>query len=185
MIKRKKLSILSTSIMFLFAFAAVALAASVTGLTPVGDGVSTDWTPSTGTDHFAVVDEATCNGTDDYNYTETIGDTDSYVIDLSSVPDGATVTGIFITPCGSKHKKGGPTSQMSVLYRWDGVNSNEGIYFMTSNSNVPSTMITAPFTGLSLVKQATSTLEVDFTNRAGRKGLRLSRVGVDIEYTTP
>jgi hypothetical protein len=43
-----------------------------------GNGTHTDFTPSTGTDHGALVDEATPNGDTDYNASSTVGHRDSY-----------------------------------------------------------------------------------------------------------
>jgi hypothetical protein len=43
-----------------------------------GNGTHTDWTPSTGTDHGALVDEATPNGDTDYVSSSTVGHRDSF-----------------------------------------------------------------------------------------------------------
>jgi hypothetical protein len=49
---------------------------------PVSDGTTTDFTCSTGTDHYALVDEATPSSTD-YNYSNTVNDIDLYGIDTT------------------------------------------------------------------------------------------------------
>ncbi|SFM12805.1 hypothetical protein [Nitrosomonas communis] len=46
---------------------------------PSADGNYTDWTPSTGTSHYALVDDPTPNTTD-YNASNVIGQKDSYVM---------------------------------------------------------------------------------------------------------
>lgn len=47
---------------------------------PTSDGHYTQWTPKTGTDHFAMVDETTFDGEATYNYDNTVGHKDSYGI---------------------------------------------------------------------------------------------------------
>lgn len=58
----------------------------VTPLLPTADGNYTAWTPSTGTSHFALVDEQTPNGDTDYNAATTEGDKDSYT--FANLPTG-------------------------------------------------------------------------------------------------
>lgn len=55
-------------------------------LLPDADGNYTAFTPSTGTSHFALVDEQTPNGDTDYNSATTEGDKDSYT--FPSLPTG-------------------------------------------------------------------------------------------------
>jgi hypothetical protein len=47
---------------------------------PTGDGAHTDWTPSTGVNHWANVDEVTPNGDTDYNSTNTLNNIDTYTL---------------------------------------------------------------------------------------------------------
>lgn len=47
---------------------------------PTEDGTYTQWTPKTGTDHFAMVDEVAFDGEATYNYDNNVGDKDSYGI---------------------------------------------------------------------------------------------------------
>src|SRR5689334_12259935 len=76
--------------------------AAITGtLLPVSDGHYAQWTPSTGTSHFANVDETPCNTTD-FNSTTVVRNRDSYGVSVSSIPDGATITQIDIKPCASR-----------------------------------------------------------------------------------
>lgn len=52
---------------------------TVEGLLPTGDGASTDWTPSTGSTHYVLVDDpATALDTADYVASSTIGHEDYY-----------------------------------------------------------------------------------------------------------
>jgi hypothetical protein len=110
------------SFIILALFIGTAYASSLTGL-PKADGTYAQWTPSTGTAHWSLVDEAACNGTTDYVSVTTTGNRDSYVISTSSIPSGAVVTQIAIKPCASRNSAGGGSSQLDVFYRFNGANS--------------------------------------------------------------
>jgi len=67
-------------------------------LYPNADTADADWTPSTGVDHFATVDETTVNGDTDYVVSGTVGDLDLYdVTDLGVTPD--SVQAVRVTLC--------------------------------------------------------------------------------------
>jgi len=51
---------------------------SIVALYPTSDGTYTDFTPSTGSDHYALVDESQLVGDTDHNESSTIGHKDSY-----------------------------------------------------------------------------------------------------------
>lgn len=53
-------------------------------LYPRADGDYTDWTPLTGSDHFAMVDEHQIDGDGSYVYDTNVGDKDSYYLDFLS-----------------------------------------------------------------------------------------------------
>lgn len=167
-----------------FAFSYFA-SADVTGsLLPSSDGNYLQWTPKTGSTHYTMVDESSCNGTTDYNRTTTVGKRDSYGISLSSVPNGATITAIEITPCASRHQTGNGSATMNVFYRWNGADSSDaGNYSLTGTTPVNLTATT--FSGLLLAKDSLSTLEVGAVLSAGNKGVRLSRIAVRVIYTPP
>ena len=70
-------------------------------LYPSADTADADWTPSTGTDHYATVDETTVNGDAGYVASGTVGDLDLYEIgDLPFVPDG--IHAVQVTMCARK-----------------------------------------------------------------------------------
>lgn len=71
---------------------------------PSADGTYTDFTPSTGTDHYALVDEATPS-TSDYNESGTSGHQDSYVMqNVSSIP--GTIFGVQVNVLAHKDDAG-------------------------------------------------------------------------------
>lgn len=53
---------------------------------PDGDGAVTEWTPSTGTDHYALIDDATFDDTDSVG-TQDAGDTDRVTLPSLGFPD--------------------------------------------------------------------------------------------------
>lgn len=183
----KLLKLMVTSFLFIstLVFAHIILADTTGDILPSGDGNYTAWTPSSGATHYTMVDEATCNGKTDYNYTDTTGDRDSYVASLSSVSNGSTITAIEITPCASRNKNGGgpgASAVLDVFYRFDGNDSaDSGNYALTGTN--PQNLTATTFSGLSLVKGASSSLEAGAVYTSGNKGARLSRVAVKITYT--
>ena len=155
---------------------------STGALLPSSDGTYLQWTPKTGSTHYTMVDESTCNGTTDYNSTNTVGNRDSYGISLSSVPNGAIITAIEIAPCASRNKSGGGSATMNVFYRYSGSDSADaGNYALTGLT--PTELASTTFSGLSLAKDAASTLEIGAVLSAGTRGARLSRIATKITYT--
>jgi hypothetical protein len=70
-------------------------------LYPTADTADADWTPSTGVDHYATVDEATVNGDAGYIASGTVGDLDLYdVSDLGVMPD--SIQAVQVTLCARK-----------------------------------------------------------------------------------
>ena len=84
---------------FLLSAVATVIAASTSSLLPTGEGTYLQWTPKSGSTHYTMVDESSCNGTTDYVSTTVTGSRDSYQVSLSSIPDGSTITNIAVTPC--------------------------------------------------------------------------------------
>ena len=169
----------------LLAFGSVILASALTtaSLMPTGVGSYSAWTPSAGSVHYTLVDETTCNGTTDYVSTATAGARDSYAVSLASVPDGATITGISLTPCASKDKQSG-TALMSVFYRLNGVNGATSSAYSLSGSN-PTVLAASTYSGLSVVKNASTTLESGAVYLSGSTGARLSNLATVVTYTVP
>lgn len=68
---------------------------TITTLYPTADGTHTDFTPSTGTDHYALVDEAQISGATDYNESSTVGHKDSY--DVTTFSGSGTIHAVQVT----------------------------------------------------------------------------------------
>ena len=166
-------------------FASPVFASSAGPLVPISDGNYAQWTPSAGTSHFANVDETPCNGTTDYNSTTGVGNRDSYGVNLSSVPNGATITQIEVKPCAGRSANGGSSDPvMNVFYRTGGANSSDaGSYSLTSTNVVD--LATTSFSGLSITKGSGTSLEVGavLSSAPTNKGARLSRIAATLTYT--
>lgn len=160
---------------------AVAVASTSSSLLPTGVGNYSAWTPSTGSTHYTLVDETTCNGSTDYVSTNTLNNRDSYSVSLSSIPDGSLITGISITPCASRNTN--KASTMAVFYRLNSVDSSNGSSYTLSGTS-PVNLTATSFTGLSVTKTSTTTLESGAILLSGTGGARLSRLATVITYTT-
>ncbi len=173
---------IALSIVAVFLSAQLVFADSTGSILPSSDGTYLQWTPKTGTTHYTMVDESTCNGTTDYNSTNTVGNRDSYGVSLASVPNGSTITAVEITPCASRNQNGGGSATMDVFYRYNGVDSaGAGSYALTGTT--PTQLAATTFSGLSLVKGSSSALQVGAVLSAGTKGARLSRLATVVTYT--
>ena len=164
--------------------AALVVFASTSGvLLPISDGNYTQWTTSSGATHSTLVDESNCNGTTDYNFTTTVGNRDSYGIDISGVPTAAKITQIDITPCASRNSSGAANPVMNVFYRFDNTDSSDqGSYSLTGTT--PIALSTTSFSSLSLFKKTGSSLEMGAVLTSGNRGARLSRIQGFVTYTS-
>lgn len=170
--------------LFLFAFASFAPTASASttaALYPQSDGTYTQWTTSSGSAHFSLVDEASCNGNTDYVRETTVGERDSYNINISSIPNNATISQISITPCAYRDSAGGTNPVFGVFYRLNGANSGTGGYTLTSTT--PATLGTTNYAGLSTIKTAGTTLQIGGLLSSGAAGARLSNISVVVTYS--
>ncbi len=157
--------------------------ASWSTLLPTGAGTYADWTPSTGITHYTLVDETTCNGVTDYVRTTTVGHRDSFAVSLASIPDGSRITRIDVKPCASRQTGGGAAPIMKLFYRLNGVNSSDAGSYSLSGTT-PTELASTSWTGLSITKTSTTTLETGALLFSGTKGARLSRLATAIEYAT-
>ena len=178
--------------LFLVSFLAVlflllskqSFASTTSALVPTSAGTYSQWSPNTGSTHYTLVDESTCNGNTDFNRETTVGQRDSYGISLASIPNGATITQISITPCASKNTSGGSNTTFDVFYRLNGVDSPDMPGYMLSTTT-PGLLSATNYTGLSITKSGSTTLEIGGVYTAGNKGVKLSQISTVITYTIP
>lgn len=180
----QKLFIASFAIITLVFVPSSAFADQTGTLFPTSDGFYSDWTPKSGSIHYTMVDEDVCNGTTDFVRTGSVSDRDSYGIDLSSIPNGATISQIDITPCASRAGGGtGGTVVLDLFYRLNGVDSADAGGYNPLGAT-PVLLSTTSFTGLSTVKSSGSSLEIGAVlNANSGKTIRLGQLSTVITYT--
>lgn len=127
------------------AFAQAALADTTSTLLPVSDGAFVQWATSSGTTHYTLVDEATCNSDTDYTYANTVGKQDSYGVSIASIPNGATITSISATPCASRNANGSGSSTLNLFYVYNGIKSANGTGYALGGSIKPTTLAATSF----------------------------------------
>lgn len=100
---------------------------AVRGVLPNGDGASTGLTPSTGSSHFALVDDpASANNDNDYNRAVNVGDRDLYDYEnLTGLLNGP-IAGVMVSSDMRMETTG--TATMKVVVRQGGVNFDQATH---------------------------------------------------------
>ncbi len=163
----------------------VTFAAQTAVLLPTSDVIG-QWTPSVGTSHFANVDETPCNNATDFNSTTVVGGRDSYGVDVSSVPNGAVITQIDISPCAARFNTGGAGNPvMNVFYRYGSAATSTDMGNYSATSTTYSTFATSTYSISLTPKTATSTLAIGavLTSAPNQKGVQLSRIATVLTFT--
>lgn len=94
------------------------------GQLPNSDGATLQWTPSTGTTHYTLVDDATPGGDTDYVSDATAGHIDTYGYPSVGVGSGATVLGVMVRLIARKDDAG--TRTIDQVVRRGGTNYATG-----------------------------------------------------------
>ena len=98
---------------------------------PNADGTYTGLTPSTGSDHYALVDEPQLVGETDYNYGSAIGDKDTY--DMTTYSESGNVLGVQI--CAAVRNSSTGTMKVRTMCRSGTTpTDNEGADFAISQT---------------------------------------------------
>jgi len=109
---------------------------------PDGDGNYTQFTPSTGTAHWSLVDETTPNTTD-YNSGANIGDRDSYTYAALSAITSQTIYGVQINAAALKSDSG--SRSLGTMSRLSGTNKDgSGAALSTSQTYISEIQETDP-----------------------------------------
>jgi len=158
-------------------------------LRPFADGGedSASWTNSSsvscsGTNCYLEVDETSggscvsSDGDTSYITTGTNGATQTFDIDESSIPDGATITQIDITVCARRAQGG---VQIQTRRCVDGSCTSSGSNIAPGTSYAESTQ---SHTGLSITKSGSTDLEIGVLNNASKIS-RVSQISAVVTYT--
>lgn len=148
---------------------------------PTGDGFYKQFTPKSGTIHYTHVDESPCNGTTDYVSTTVVGSRDSYALNISNIPNGATISQITLKPCASNNSGGG-SGAVKVFYRLNGSTSPDvGTYSLSGTA--PTDLATTSI-AVNILRTSSTTIESGVVFSSGTKGARISRLATAITYDT-
>ena len=193
---KKKLVFLGGIVVLLLLFGVQTVNADTTStLRPVADGGddSASWSNTGGTACNATgcyleVDESagsSCTDSDgDTSFIEASanGANQTFDIDISSIPDGATISQIDITVC-QKRVGSAPPNKFQTRKCVDGVCSNFG----TDNAAAGNyTEVTQSHAALSILKTATTDLEVGVSITDTKdKLVRISQISAIVTYTIP
>ena len=114
---------------------------------PNSDGGASQWTPSTGTAHYACVDDATPGGDTDYVSDATAGHRDTYGFPALPVGSSATVKAVQVRMWARKDDAG--TRTIDAVARIGGTNYDNGsaLALSTSYSAQEARYLTDPSTG--------------------------------------
>lgn len=105
------------------------------GQLPNSDGGVLQWTCSTGSTHYQMVDDATPGGDTDYVSDSTSGDRDTYGFPSLPVGTGSTVYGVMVRIWARKDDAGART--VTGVVRIGGVNYDNGTTYAITSSYVP------------------------------------------------
>ena len=181
--------LLTLLIIFAISVFTVVFADTSSTLRPTADGGddSASWTNTGGTacnatDCYLEVDESaggSCTNSDgdtSYITSGTNGANQTFDIDESGIPDGATITQIDITICATRQQGG---VQMQTRRCVDASCTNSGVNIAPGVSYGETTQ---SHTGLSIVKSGSTDIEVGVSNTAAKNG-RVSQISAVITYT--
>ncbi|MBI2062965.1 MAG: hypothetical protein HYT61_01850, partial [Candidatus Yanofskybacteria bacterium] len=190
-----KLLILAVVIGLMFLYTQTGIADITSTLRPTADGgddsanwLNTGGTACNATDCYLEVDESSgssCTDSDgDTSFIEssTEGANQTFDVNISSIPDGATISQVDITVC-QKRVGSAPPNKFQTRKCVDGVCSNFG----TDNAAAGNyAEVAQSHTGLSLLKTATTDLEVGVSIMGtNSKVVRISQISAIVTYTIP
>ncbi len=183
------------SSVFFFSLASPVFAGTTSTLRPIADGREdgASWTNTIGTACSGAVcalevDEssgASCTTSDgDVSFigSSALGANQTFNLDLSSVPDGSTITGASVTACYAWNNQ---QVENTFQTRWCANGA-----CVSSGTNIPVATVyteaTQTYTGLSIAKAASTDFEIGvaYTGTKG-KPLKVSQLYATLTYTPP
>lgn len=124
---------------------------------PSSDGTYTDFTPSTGVSHFALVDEATPN-TSDYNQSSTAGQRDSYGLQDLTALTAQTIYGVQVNAAATKDDAG--ARSLATFIRHGDTNADAAaVALPTSQTYISNVFPTNPSTGAAWTEAQVNAME--------------------------
>ncbi len=198
---KKQTFILLFSIISVMSAGILAFAITSQPIMPFTDGPDTGWAKNVlFGNRYTVVDESTCNGNNDFIFTNTHEQRNSFMYDFSSIPEWTTVTGISVIPCASVNQATGSHSIFNVyLNIWNGLpNTNPfaspffsgpelGGYKLTNTipTNLQGTRYPLSYTKLTRITTTSiisDYVEAGVVYKSGDRGIRVSRLAIQMDY---
>jgi hypothetical protein len=186
----KKFSLLLIALLIVggfFVFGTNQASADTTGsLIPTGNGNYTSWTNDYTDVNETTITEDSCSG-GDYVYSGTTGNRESFSINISSVPDGATITSVDITTWDRGHDESGPGGTYQTFTRLNGTDVDSGVNLSVTGHNGACTgNPTQTINVADTVKSGATTLEIGVLKTATDTSIvRVGAIRAVITYTIP
>jgi hypothetical protein len=167
-----------------------AFAANTGWLTPSSFGSYSQFDKVGSLSNYQNVDEGTCNGDSDYNYTTVVDERDSYTISLSGIPDGSFLDSIDFDPCMGKYSgtSGDGTNAVAApFYRLNGVVTTATSTYTLVNTTQTNAGVKA-MSLYSTIKGPGTTLQagIKYNGCSGAgctlRGMKISQMKVRIIY---
>ncbi len=161
-------------------------AATTVWVTPNANGTYSGWASSSALPKYTLVDETSCNGNIDYVSTHTVGARESYSVPLNSIPDGATISAVYVMPCALQDVAISSTSSLSMFTVVNGVSSSFAGTYLLRGTTSPSAYSYVYIPNAPVIKNASTKVEAGAVLVSGAAGgARLSRIAATVVYTVP
>ncbi len=161
-------------------------AATTAWLLPNANGTFSTWTSSSTLPKYTLVDETSCNGNVDYVSTYTLNARESYSVPLTSIPDGSTITAVYVAPCALQDTETSSTSSLSMFSVVNGVSSSYVGTYLLKGTSTPSSYSYAYIRNTPVIKNASTKIEAGVVLVSGPiGGARLSRIAAVVVYNIP
>lgn len=187
---KKYFSIVLATVFFLFGFmfANNVMADTTSQLVPIGNGTYTDWTG----DYTDVNEGMSSPSCDSGNYinTSTTNEKESFNIDLSTIPNGSTITNVNILVADRSYTLGSDGGTYATFLRFNNIDStNSNVHTTLSGSEVCTGFPNDAFDIVDTLKNSSTTLEIGVVklgaSSPANRSVRIGAIVVVVTYTLP
>ncbi|MBI3174031.1 MAG: Ig-like domain repeat protein, partial [Chloroflexi bacterium] len=178
---KKSFAVVLITLLLLVALPVTTVFAATTAqLNPTGTGYIAQWAGSSTSINEGIA-SATCTGAGNYLTTITSGYRSAFTIDLSSIPNGSTITSVNVLVADRGDNSAGGT--YSTFIRLNGTNSSDSASHSVTGTNGACTGFpNDAFTVTPTVKNAGTTLEIGVV-KGNTTNLRIGTMAAIVTYT--
>jgi hypothetical protein len=172
--------------LMLSVLAALVYAASTSSLSPTSDGSYTQWSPSSGSTHYTMVNETPCStGDSDYVLGLHWGTNirDSYQLTITSIPNGSTITRVDVTVCYADNVTYGGVGGFQTFARINTTNTDSGSTIAVADG-LPKSSTTQQIDVPDTVKDSLTTLEIGVL-KIEDPSIRVYAIDAVVQYNPP